>query len=97
MFNNDDGPFIMIILINARRCIPSYYYIQKPRARLCNGRGKDDTALYASYRGTAITFLIIGSLQLAYLLFLPLVLNQNHTAMAQQQRQQPNGTFFSDR
>jgi pimeloyl-ACP methyl ester carboxylesterase len=54
--------------------------------------GKDKTAFQTSHHGTAITFLLIGiiittSISSAF----TLVLNQNHTATAQQQ---PNGTSF---
>src|SRR5919112_4706894 len=54
---------------------------------------KGKTAFYTSHNGIAITFLLIGiiittGISSAF----TLVLNQNHTAMAQQQ--QPNGTSF---
>ena len=54
---------------------------------------KDKTAFHTSHNGTAITFLLIGiiittGISSAF----TLVLNQNHTATAQQQ--QPNGTSF---
>src|ERR671913_1621226 len=54
--------------------------------------GKDKAAFHTSHHGTAITFLLIGiiittSISSAF----TLVLNQNHTATAQQQ---PNGTSF---
>ena len=56
--------------------------------------GKDKPAFHASYHGTAITFLLIGIITTSILSVFTLVLNQNHTAMAQQQRQQPNGNSF---
>ena len=56
--------------------------------------GKDKSAFHATYHVTAITFLIIGIIATGMFAF-TLVLNQNHTAMAQQQ-QQPTleGTSF---
>jgi hypothetical protein len=51
--------------------------------------GKDKPSFHASHHVTAITFLIIGIIITTSILFVfPLVLNQNHTAMAQQQLQQ---------
>jgi pimeloyl-ACP methyl ester carboxylesterase len=56
--------------------------------------GKDKPTFHASsHHGTAITFLLIGIIITTGTLFVfTLVLNQNHTAMAQQQ--QPNGNSF---
>ena len=56
--------------------------------------GKDKTAFHTSHHGTAITFLLIGiiittGISSAF----TLVLNQNHTATAQQQQLQANQTF----
>jgi pimeloyl-ACP methyl ester carboxylesterase len=52
--------------------------------------GKDKPEFYASHRGTAITFLLIGIITTSILFVFTLVLNQNHTTMAQQ----PDGTYF---
>ena len=55
--------------------------------------GKDKPTLHASHHVTAITFLLIGIIITTSILFVStLVLNQSHTAMAQQQ--QPTGTSF---
>ena len=54
--------------------------------------GKDKPTFYASHHVTAITFLLIGIIITSSISFVfPLVLNQNHPAMAQQQQlqQQP--------
>jgi pimeloyl-ACP methyl ester carboxylesterase len=53
--------------------------------------GKDKSEFYASYHGTVITFLLIGIIITSILSVFTLVLNQNYTAIAQQQ---PNGTYF---
>jgi pimeloyl-ACP methyl ester carboxylesterase len=51
--------------------------------------GKDKPSFHASHHVTAITFLLIGIIITTSILFVfPLVLNQKHTAMAQQQSQQ---------
>jgi pimeloyl-ACP methyl ester carboxylesterase len=51
--------------------------------------GKDKPTFHASYHVTAIIFLLIGIIIATSISFVfPLVLNQNHTAMAQQQLQQ---------
>ena len=56
--------------------------------------GKDKPTLHASHHVTAITFLLIGIIITTGILFVStLVLNQSHTAMAQQQ-QQPTGISF---
>jgi hypothetical protein len=52
--------------------------------------GKDKRIL-ASHHVTAITFLLIGIIATGILFVCTLVLNQNHTAMAQQQ---PTGISF---
>ena len=50
--------------------------------------GKDKSTFYASHHHvTAITFLLIGIIATGILFGFTLVLNQNHTAMAQQQQQ----------
>jgi pimeloyl-ACP methyl ester carboxylesterase len=54
--------------------------------------GKDEPRFYASHHGPAITFLLIGITTTSIMSAFTLVLNQNHTAMAQQQQQ--NGTYF---
>src|SRR5215213_1138954 len=58
--------------------------------------GKDKPTFHASHKVTAITFLLIGIIITTSISFVfPLVLNQNHTAMAQQQSQANNQTLFS--
>src|SRR5215212_1484958 len=59
--------------------------------------GKDKPTFHASHHVTAITFLLIGIIITTSISFVfPLVLNQNHTAMAQQQQSQANNqTLFS--
>ncbi|MFL6381073.1 MAG: alpha/beta fold hydrolase, partial [Nitrososphaeraceae archaeon] len=52
--------------------------------------GKDKPSYHAQHHVTAITFLIIGIITTSTLYAFPLILNQNHTTMAQQ----PNGTSF---
>ena len=50
--------------------------------------GKDKPAFYASHHHvTAITFLLIGIIATGILFAFTLALNQNHTAMGQQQQQ----------
>ncbi len=83
--------FIMSLWVQCKAMYPLYYY-SRSRTRLCNG-GKDKPAFHASHHGTAITFLLIGIIITTSILFVfTLVLNQNHTAMAQQQLQ-ANQTF----
>jgi hypothetical protein len=49
--------------------------------------GKDKLTLHAPHHVTGITFLMIGITIATFTLFaFPLVLNQNHTAMTQQQQ-----------
>src|SRR5215203_4902494 len=58
--------------------------------------GKDKPPFHASHHVNAITFLLIGIIIATTISFVfPIVLNQNHTAMAQQQQQQmqANQTF----
>jgi hypothetical protein len=56
--------------------------------------GKDKPTFHASHHVTAITFLLIGIIITSSISFVfPLVLNQNHPAMAQQQQMQTNQTF----
>jgi pimeloyl-ACP methyl ester carboxylesterase len=56
--------------------------------------GKDKPTFHASHHVTAITFLMIGIIITTSISFaFTLVLNQNHTAMAQQQMQANNQTF----
>ncbi|MFL6425672.1 MAG: alpha/beta fold hydrolase, partial [Nitrososphaeraceae archaeon] len=52
---------------------------------------KDKLSFHASRHMTAITFLIIGIITTGILFVFTFVLNQNQTAMAQQQ---PNGNSF---
>jgi threonine dehydrogenase-like Zn-dependent dehydrogenase len=47
--------------------------------------GKDKSTFHASHHVTAITFLLIGIIVTGILFAFTLVLNQNHTAMVQQQ------------
>jgi hypothetical protein len=57
-----------------------------------------DKRIPASHHVTAITFLIIGIIITTSILFaFTLVLNQNHTAMAQQQLQQQQSVGYSRR
>jgi pimeloyl-ACP methyl ester carboxylesterase len=57
--------------------------------------GKDKPTFHASHHVNAITFLLIGIIIATTISFVfPIVLNQNHTALAQQQQQmQANQTF----
>ena len=60
--------------------------------------GKDKLTLHAPHHVTGITFLMISiTIATSALFAFPLVLNQNHTAMAQGQQlqqQQLNGNSF---
>jgi hypothetical protein len=71
---------------------PEQHY-KKSRTRFCNGR-KRQPLFRASHHVTAITFLLIGIIIITTSIsfVFPLVLNQNHTVMAQQQLQ-ANQTF----
>src|SRR5919109_5353273 len=84
-----------------------YYKIQWPKFQIVvidmlitNRRlnyvmdGKDKPAFHASHHVTAITFLIIGIIATSILFAFTLVLNQNHTAMAQQQQPILEGISF---
>src|ERR687889_1913822 len=75
---------------NARQC--THYTIIADRGLGSVMVGKDKSEFYASRHGTAITFLLIGIFTTSILSVSTLVLNQNHTAMAQQQMQ-ANQTF----
>jgi hypothetical protein len=55
--------------------------------------GKDKSTFHAPYHVTAITFLIIGII-VTGIFVCTLVLNQNHTAMAQQQQPTLGGISF---
>ena len=56
---------------------------------------KDKPKFHASsHHVITITFLMIGIITTSTLFAFPLVLNQSHTAMAQQLQQQPNGNSF---
>ena len=55
---------------------------------------EEDKRIPASYDETAITFLMIGIIITGTLFAFPLVLSQNHTAVAQGQRQQLSGNSF---
>jgi pimeloyl-ACP methyl ester carboxylesterase len=56
--------------------------------------GKDKPAFHASHHVTAITFLMTGIISTGILFAFTLVLNQNHTAMAQQQQPTLEGISF---
>jgi pimeloyl-ACP methyl ester carboxylesterase len=58
--------------------------------------GKDKPKFNASYRNTAITFLMIGIITTGILSVFTPVSNQNHTAMAQQQQQLIGNSFQID-
>jgi hypothetical protein len=58
--------------------------------------GKDKPAFHTTYHVTAITFLLIGIVATGILFAFTLVLNQNHTAMAQQQQQLSGISFQVD-
>src|ERR671920_1846393 len=80
---------------NARQC--THYTIIADRGLGSVMVGKDKREFYASRHGTAITFLLIGIfttsiITTSILSVSTLVLNQDHTAMAQQQLQ-ANQTF----
>ena len=51
---------------------------------------RDKPAFHTSHHVTAITFLLIGIITTDTLFVFTLVLNQNHTAMAQE----PTGIYF---
>jgi pimeloyl-ACP methyl ester carboxylesterase len=58
--------------------------------------GKDKPTFHASHHMAAIAFLLIGIIITTSISFVfPLVLNQNHTAMAQQQQQMQGNQTFS--
>ncbi|MFL6364409.1 MAG: alpha/beta fold hydrolase [Nitrososphaeraceae archaeon] len=56
--------------------------------------GKDKPSYHAQHHVTAITFLIFGIITTSTLFVFTLVLNQNHTAMAQQQQPTLEGISF---
>jgi pimeloyl-ACP methyl ester carboxylesterase len=77
---------------NARQC--THHTIITNRGPGSVMVGKDKPTFHASHHMTAITFLMTGIIITTGILSVfTLVLNQNHTAMAQQQ-QQPNGNSF---
>jgi len=55
---------------------------------------KDKPSFHALHNMTTITFLIIGIITTGILFVFTSILNQNHTAMAQQQQQQITGNSF---
>ena len=59
--------------------------------------GKDKPTFYASHHMNAVTSLLIGIIIIttSILFVFPSVLNQNHTAMAQQQQMQANNQTFT--
>src|SRR5215204_1111740 len=76
---------------NARQC--THYTIIADRGPGCVMVGKDKPAFHVSRHGTAITFLLIGIITTTSILSVStLILNQDHTARAQQQLQ-ANQTF----
>ena len=70
---------------NARRC--NHHTIITNQGTGSVMVGKDKSTFHASHHVTAITFLLIGIIATSILFAFTLVLNQNHTAMAQQQQQ----------
>jgi pimeloyl-ACP methyl ester carboxylesterase len=83
----------MLFLVQCKAVYPSYYYSRSKGHGSVMVVGKDKPAFHASHHGTAITFLLIGIITTTSVLSaFTLVLNQNHTAMAQQQSQ-ANQTF----
>jgi pimeloyl-ACP methyl ester carboxylesterase len=78
-----------IFWYNARQC--TQHTIIADRGPGSVMVGKDKPEFYASHHGNAITFLLIGIISTGVLSAFTLVLNQDHTAMAQQP---PNGTYF---
>ena len=78
---------------NARQCT-HHTIIKKREPDSVMVVGKDKPTFHASHHVTAITFLLIGIIATGILFAFTLVLNQNHTAMAQQQQQQLSGISF---
>jgi pimeloyl-ACP methyl ester carboxylesterase len=78
---------------NARQC--THHTIIKDRRPDSVMVGKDKPTFHASHYVTAITFLLIGIIIITTSIsfVFPLVLNQKHTATAQQQQMQANQTF----
>jgi hypothetical protein len=85
---NGDAQF-RVVRYNARQC--THHTIITNRGPGSVMVGKDKPAFHASHHVTAITFLIIGIIATGILFVFTLVLNQNHTALAQQQ---PTGISF---
>src|SRR5829696_1899294 len=76
---------------NARQC--THHTIITNRGLDSMMVGKDKPAFHTSHHGTAITFLLISIIITTSISFVfPVVLNQDHTALAQQQLQ-ANQTF----
>ena len=78
---------------NARQCThQTIIAYSRPDSMMVGKDGKP--TFHASRRMTATTFLMIGIIITGTLSVFTSVLNQNHTAMAQQQQSQPNGNSF---
>jgi pimeloyl-ACP methyl ester carboxylesterase len=77
---------------NARRC--NHHTIITNQGTGSVMVGKDKSTFHASHHVTAITFLLIGIIATGILFAFTLVLNQNHTAMAQQQQPTLEGISF---
>ena len=78
---------------NARQCThQTIIAYSRPDSMMVGKAGKP--TFHASRRMTATTFLMIGIIITGTLSVFTSVLNQNHTAMAQQQQSQPNGNSF---
>jgi pimeloyl-ACP methyl ester carboxylesterase len=82
-----------VIGYNARQCThQTIIAYSRPDSMMVGKAGKP--TFHASRRMTATTFLMIGIIITGTLSVFTSVLNQNHTAMAQQQQSQPNGNSF---
>ena len=79
---------------NARQCThQTIIAYSRPDSMMVGKDGKP--TFHASRHMTATTFLMIGIIIITGTLSVfTLVLNQNHTAMGQQQQSQPNGNSF---
>ena len=77
---------------NARRC--NHHTIITNQGTGSVMVGKDKSTFHASHHVTAITFLLMGIIATGILFAFTLVLNQNHTAMAQQQQPTLEGISF---
>ena len=83
----------IVIGYNARQCThQTIIAYSRPDSMMVGKDGKP--TFHASRHMTATTFLMIGIIITGTLSVFTSVLNQNHTAMAQQQQSQPNGNSF---